>query len=208
MGDAVGSRGVTAPARRSPASRDVRTALLDAAEQEIREQGAAGASLRAIARRAEVSHQAPAHFFASRQGLFTALAARTWDRMYAGLVELAAQHAGQPPLDRLVDLGLAYIDFGLANPELFTLVASPDQIDHDDAALIAARSQAWGVLSDCVRDAQEAGWRAGQATESVALGCWALVHGSAALWREGWLRMFVDDAAVRDALRETLRGSL
>ncbi len=199
---------MTAPAPSSPASRDVRAALLDAAEQEIREQGAAGASLRAIARRAEVSHQAPAHFFASRQGLFTALAARTWDRMYAGLVELAAQHAGQPPLERLVDLGMAYVDFGMANPQLFTLVASPDQIDHDDAALIAARSRAWGVLSDCVRDAQATGWRADQSTDEVALGCWALVHGSAALWREGWLHMMVDDHAVRGVLRQVLAGAL
>src|SRR5262245_1421759 len=133
---------MTVPPRTPPAERDVRSALLDAAELEIRERGTAAASLRAIARRADVSHQAPGHFFANRQGLFTALATRTWDRMYASLAGLAAGHAGEPALDRLVELGLGYIDFGRANPGLFTLVASADQIDHADAGLVAARERA------------------------------------------------------------------
>lgn len=199
---------MTVPSRTSAGGRDARAALLDAAEQEIRERGAAAASLRGIARRADVSHQAPGHFFVNRQGLFTALATRTWDRMSTDMAELAQAHAGQPPLDRLVELGLAYIDFGRANPELFTLVASPDQIDHADVALIEARSRAWGLLSDVVRDAQGEGWRADQPTETVALGCWALVHGSTALWREGWLAMQLPDDGVREALRGVLVGSL
>lgn len=194
--------------RSAPGERDVRAALLDAAEAEIRERGAAAASLRAIARRAEVSHQAPGHFFENRRGLFTALATRAWDGMYVGLAEQATAHAGAPPLERLVDLGLAYIDFGRANPELFTLVASADQIHHADEALVAARTRAWGILSDCVEDAQRGGWRADQPTETVALGCWALVHGSTALWREGWLTMIVPEGEVRDVLRGVLLGSL
>lgn len=197
---------MTVASRVAAGERDVRSALLDAAEQEIRERGAAAASLRAIARRAEVSHQAPGHFFANRQGLFTALATRVWDRMHAGMEELARAQEGRPPLERLIDLGLAYIDVGMANPELFTLVSSPDQIDHADAALVAARANAWEILSDVVRDAQQEGWRADLPTETVALGCWALVHGSAALWREGWLAMKLPDDEVRDELRRVLQS--
>lgn len=195
---------MTVASRAASGERDVRSALLDAAEEEIRERGAAAASLRAIARRADVSHQAPGHFFANRQGLFTALATRVWDRMYVGMAELARTQADRPPLERLIDLGLAYIDLGMANPELFTLVSSPDQIDHADEALVAARANAWGILSDAVHDAQQAGWRADLPTETVALGCWALVHGSAALWREGWLAMKLPDDAVREELRRVL----
>lgn len=195
---------MTVATRVAAGERDVRSALLDAAEQEIRERGAAAASLRAIARRAGVSHQAPGHFFTNRQGLFTALATRIWDRMHDGLSELARAHAGRPPLERLIDLGLAYIDVGMANPELFTLVSSPDQIDHADEALVTARSKAWEILSDVVREAQREGWRADLPTDTVALGCWALVHGSAALWREGWLAMKLADDEVRDELRRVL----
>ena len=53
---------------------DLRQRLLRAAEQEIATSGPAKASLRGIARRVGVSHQATAHHFDDRAGLFTALA--------------------------------------------------------------------------------------------------------------------------------------
>ena len=192
----------------TPAARDLRTALLDAAEVEISENGAAAASLRAVARRAGASHQAPAHFFENRRGLMTALAARSVDRMHARLVEVAEKHADAPALERLTELGMAYVEFAVANPGLFSLASSPEQIDPDDPDLSAARERAWSVLSDTVRDAQATGWRADLPTAGVALACWALVHGSTGLWREGWLSAQFPDAPVRDLVRQLLASAL
>lgn len=50
--------------------------LLDAVEAEIVERGTTEISLRAVARRLGVSHQAPGYVFTDRAGLLTALAGR------------------------------------------------------------------------------------------------------------------------------------
>src|SRR6266496_3683288 len=53
---------------------DLRQALLDAAVATLDEVGADGLSLREVARRAGVSHAAPAHHFTDKAGLLTAVA--------------------------------------------------------------------------------------------------------------------------------------
>lgn len=196
------------PSAHTPSDRDLRAALLDAAEIEIGENGAAAASLRAVARRAGLSHQAPGHFFTNREGLFTALAVRGVERLHARLLEVAAAYAEAPPLERLVALGMTYVEVAQAHPGLFTVTASPDQIDADDPALVDARDRAWSVLRDTVRDAQQTGWRTDQSTEGVALACWALVHGTAGLWREGWLDAHFPDAVLGDLVRGMLAAAL
>ncbi|NBO21074.1 MAG: TetR/AcrR family transcriptional regulator, partial [Rhodobacteraceae bacterium] len=60
---------------------DLATALIAAAHQELSEQGAAGFSLRRVARRAGVSHAAPAHHFGDAAGLLAALAAQGFRRL-------------------------------------------------------------------------------------------------------------------------------
>ena len=52
----------------------LRQALLDAAVAEVEAVGPAALSLREIARRAGVSHGAPAHHFGDKAGVFTAIA--------------------------------------------------------------------------------------------------------------------------------------
>lgn len=178
---------------------DVRTALLDAAAIEIGDNGAGEVSLRAVARRANVSHQAPAHFFANRRGMLTALAARSIDHLRTALEETVKQQKSKPALLRLAILGMTYVDFTMANRGLFTLASSPDQIDIDDPTLDSARRSAWVVLADTVAEAQLGGWRAEEDTETVALACWALVHGSAGLWRGGWM-----DSQSNETSREAI----
>src|SRR5688572_25193146 len=53
---------------------DLRAALISAAEEELVEKGVDGFTLRGCARRAGVSHAAPAHHFKDVRALFTALA--------------------------------------------------------------------------------------------------------------------------------------
>ena len=54
---------------------DLRDALLSAGEAELRDRGIEGFTLRSCAKRAGVSHGAPAHHFADANALLTALAA-------------------------------------------------------------------------------------------------------------------------------------
>ncbi|MEH3053249.1 MAG: TetR/AcrR family transcriptional regulator [Patulibacter minatonensis] len=182
----------------------LREALLDAAEIEVGASGAGGASLRAVARRARVSHQAPAYAFTNRRGMLTALATRYVERLGEHLTHAVANASDRPPLEQLVEVGMAYVEFSGANPGLFSLTASPDQIDIDDPALSAAREASWSILHDVVVEAQREGWRAHLPAEGVALTCWVLVHGSAALWREGWLAAQFPRAELRELVRGVL----
>ena len=182
---------------------DVRAALLDAAEVEVGERGGGKLSLRAVARRANVSHQAPAHFFVNRMGLLTALASRGTERLRCALIDTVAAAEGQDPLVRLADLGMTYVDFAVVNRGLFVLASSPAQIDIRDPELTRVRRAAWDVLADTVAEAQRDGWRTDQDTDIVAMLCWSMVHGSAGLWRDGWLEFQHGDEARR-AIRKML----
>jgi AcrR family transcriptional regulator len=59
----------------------LRDALLVAVAEVLRDDGVGGLSLRSVARRAGVSHAAPAHHFPSKAALLTAFATRGFERM-------------------------------------------------------------------------------------------------------------------------------
>lgn len=170
-------------------ARDLRTELLLAAEAEVIEHGAARVSLRAIARRVGVSHQAPGHFFGNRTGLFTALATHELARMRAQLEATAADAIDLPARDRLSRLGVSYIHFARDNHALFSLALRPDLLDAQNEKLVAERVGAWTALVTAVADSQDDGWRAGEPLENVALLCWTVVHGTAIAWVDGLLTL-------------------
>lgn len=61
----------------------LRDALLAAAESVLNESGLEGFTLRECARRAGVSHGAPAHHFGDARGLLSAFAAQSFDQLEA-----------------------------------------------------------------------------------------------------------------------------
>jgi AcrR family transcriptional regulator len=141
--------------RRIPSATDsyhhgaLREALVDAAEGLIREQGLEAFTLRECARRAGVSHAAPAHHFGDARGLLTACAAAGLERLadtIDGYVSLAP--AGDATA-RLRAGGQAYIDFALANRALFQLMFRRDRLDPTDAALRSAGKR----MGDGLREA-------------------------------------------------------
>lgn len=165
--------------------RDTQAALLAAARSEILSRGnAAALSLRAVARRAGLSHQAPGHFFGSRTGLLTALATQELSRLQNHL-QAAADRPAPTARARLSAVGIAYIEFACQHAALFGLVRGEALINIQDESFAAARTKTWQVLVNIVADAQSEGWRPRQPTDDVALICWTLVHGTATAWADG-----------------------
>jgi AcrR family transcriptional regulator len=97
---------------------DLRTALIRSAAALVNDRGLAGVSLREVARRAGVSHAAPYHHFSSKESLLAALAAEGFADLDAALAR-AESRAGADPRARLEALGVAYVRFALAKPEMF-----------------------------------------------------------------------------------------
>ena len=69
---------------------NLRAALVEAAEAELIERGVAGFSLRGCAKRAGVSHAAPAHAFGNVEGLLAALRAEAEAVLAEGIARRAA----------------------------------------------------------------------------------------------------------------------
>lgn len=168
----------------APAARpQVREALLAAARAELVEHGRAAISLRAVARRAGLSHASPKYHFGDRSGLLTAIATEGFQGLARHLSEVHESDAQQ----QLAALGRAYIDFGLSHPALFELMFAPSELHATDPELVAAQQQAIGFLTTAVS------WLAGidatpSGTPQLALASWALVHGLVVLARDGALQ--------------------
>ena len=184
-----------------PAARDVANALLREARHELAEHGVGGVSLRAVARRAGVSHAAPKHHFGDRAGLLTAVAVDGFERLTGAL--LRADSGDTDAIDRIAVLGSAYLDFGIANPAVFELMFNPNEVHRDAPALVAARSESFGVLASAVDSAVD---RADQVpgdrpADEVSLISWALVHGLVVLIHGGALQTITGTDAPANVAR-------
>jgi AcrR family transcriptional regulator len=150
---------------------DLPAVILTEAARLVAERGAAGISLRELAREAGVSHAAPAHHFTDRRGLFTALAAQG----FAMLAE--ALRAARP---RFIDAALAYVRFAIDHPGHYAVMFDKSLLDPADPALMAAESAAAAELAHGVDSLPDA--KAHADPESARLAAWALVHGFSTLW--------------------------
>jgi AcrR family transcriptional regulator len=163
-------------------------ALLDAAEDELNEFGIEGFSLRGVAKRAEVSHAAPAHHFGDANGLLTALAARGFERFLQRQRDFR-QRAAPDPRAHLEASGVGYVAFALENPAIFRLMFSSDRPDFDDPGLQSVAESAFEELVEHVRCVtQDPGSPKKDGTMMIDVAAaWAVAHGLADLLVAGRL---------------------
>ena len=192
---------------------DLPSVLLKAAEAELAEQGLERFSLRAVAKRAEVSHAAPAHHFKDLNGLLTALAARGYER----LVQFQ-QHrqltANADPRSQAVASGLGYIDFATSHPALFRLMFASERPDRAETHFATASLAAFDKLVAETRAIAGNDPYADPDAMSQLVASWSLVHGLAELIVAGRAErllglssLSVDqrDAVLSDILRRVTR---
>jgi AcrR family transcriptional regulator len=185
---------------------DLARALLQAAGELIEEEGLESFTLRACARRAGVSHAAPAHHFRDRAGLLSAYAASVFrDMTVQGHERMAA--AGQNPYGRLKAVGLSYVEFAVKRPGAFRLVFRCEALDKNNPALREAGDACFAMLSDVVGGLMPPG-REDQ-TPLYSMLAWSVVHGFAHLWLEGnFAQTFGLRGAALDEQADILAGRL
>jgi AcrR family transcriptional regulator len=166
---------------------DLRVALLRSVGEIIAERGLAEVSLREVARRAQVSHGAPAHHFRNKAGLVTAFAAQGFEQLAQAIEDLPAHRdAGSGP-EELAGTGKGYVRFALAHPAQFSIMFDQAELDGDDPAFLQASNRAYGLLTRAIeRCVREGRLRANQAGPATAAS-WSMVHGFATLWIGGRL---------------------
>lgn len=170
--------------------------LLENALAAIAEDGLRSLSLRKVARRTGVSHNAPYMHFADKEALLSAIAEEGFGLLGTAL-EHAAATAESGSVAHLRALGLAYVAFARTHPERFEVMFAGD-----------ARALVTGGLGLATFDRLVRAVASGQAsgalrpgpTRELALTFWATVHGFARLEAAGRLGPALLGAPPGDAL--------
>nr|WP_314258566.1 TetR/AcrR family transcriptional regulator [uncultured Devosia sp.] len=173
----------------------LRQQILITARALLNDQGAAALSMREVARRAEVTHQAPYHHFGDRETILAELVTLGFDELaerLAGSTDMATRDGAETAAEAA---GAAYIGFALANPGLFRLMFNPDLWDAARfPAAVAASVKARSELDRLVHLVH--GTDAEAELQDIY---WAHVHGLAALLLDGPLGQDHPTDAARQA---------
>ena len=173
---------------------DLPRALLATAIDVIEEVGPGALSLREVARRAGVSHAAPAHHFGDKAGLLTAVATEGYRLVRQALID-AAEKTGD-----FREVGVAYVTFARTHRAHFDVMYRPELYHADDPVLTEAREAASATLYGPATELT--GEAASGALAGVA--AWSLMHGFATLWLNGNLDHIVQ-GDPEDAARAVTR---
>jgi len=156
----------------------LKQALIDAAIALIAEVGTHGFTLREVARRAGVSHNAPYRHYRDRDELLAVVAMQGFERS-AAMQRSAGRGSGT--LERLRFCGRGYVDFALRWPQHFSVMFDLPSSREKYPEYAAAGQEAFDTLLACIVACQEAKALPTQDPELLALTAWSLVHGIAKL---------------------------
>ncbi|HZG46074.1 MAG TPA: TetR/AcrR family transcriptional regulator [Allosphingosinicella sp.] len=181
---------------------DLRQALLDNACDILETEGAEGLSLRSVAARSGVSHNAPYRHFRDRSALLSAVA----ERGFQDLTEKMASAAGaEDPLARIAE---AYLTFARARPQMYRLMFASEAVraaPGPDPQLRATSKRTFDAVRTAVNESLSK--QSGNA-DGVAAMVWAPLHGLALLLIENrilpWMRDDVTDEQFTIALGASL----
>lgn len=149
---------------------DLRQACLDEARRILAESGPEKLSLRTVARRIGVSHQAPYKHFANKDAVIAALAQEAYADFAASLQ--ASGTTGDPAED-LARMGVAYVRYGLAHPAEYRLMFGTPLPGAAQAPELVAQARAsFDLLRQALRARQEH-----HNVDHDALFIWSALHG-------------------------------
>ena len=147
---------------------DLRNGLLEAARAILEEESLAALTLRAVARKAGVSHAAPYRHFPNHEALLVELSVEGFDELRMAIAEAAKGQGVES--EKIANIGAAYMRFVAQRPALARLMFGGQLPNRD-------QFPALGLKADSI------GEEIGNALHDSALGLavWASVHGLAML---------------------------
>ncbi len=162
------------PARRRYHHGNLKQLLLDSAVALIGETGPRAFTLRELARRARVSHNAPYRHFKDKEDLLSAVAAQGFDLLNSAMTQEMAK--GSNGLERLQLAGRGYVQFALNYPRhilvMFETPASDARPEYESSG-----RRAFQTLLDAIVAAQAEGGLPAGDPHPYAIVAWAAVHG-------------------------------
>lgn len=174
---------------------ELKSALIAAASDIIREQGIEGFSLREAARRAGVSPGAPAHHFGTTKGLLTEVA-------LTGYAELGAylsrpRPTGNPASD-IAAICEAYIQFALDHPGMFRLMFRNDLVDRTDPRYESSTKAAFQPFSAAADSYRQTEGMDQMEERAAIFALWSAIHGMAHLVLEEKINGLFEVSSARE----------
>jgi AcrR family transcriptional regulator len=173
---------------------DLRAALLDGAQQMLRERGAEALSLRELAREIGVSHAAPSRHFKDKRALLDAVAVAGFERL--GEVLEQALAAGGDFTAKLHAAARTYVNFAVSDAALLDVMYASKHAPDVSDELRAASQRLFGPLLALITEGQQAGQVRDGDLERTGLVIFTGLHGFASMRASGML----PDEGADDAL--------
>lgn len=192
---------------------DLHRALLGAVGEIVAEKGFQDLSLREAARRAGVSHSAPAHHFGDKEGLVDAFAIEGFQLLGARFDTAAASLDGDDGVDLLEGVGRAYLSFAVEDPAHYEVMFNHGKTHeaYVESDLKTAGDACFDRLAQAVVLLVHEGRVAEADARYVATLLWGACHGIAMLWIDDKLPHFYEDhafAEMLDGVMGVIRGLL
>jgi len=169
---------------------DLRRSLIDAGCAMLREEQNWNFSLREVARKAGVSHNAPYNHFTDKNDLLAAVAATGFEELRERMLSSIAKI--KDPKAALIKSASAYVDFGLENPARYRLMfaSALTTSAQPGSTLETAATASRGVLGELIYRGAKAGVfaaspRSEESLQIAILAAFSLVHGLTMLVIDG-----------------------
>jgi AcrR family transcriptional regulator len=201
----------TTPDRRERRYRETRREILRAARRVVARRGARDCSVRDIAEL--VGFSAPAlyrYFPGGKDEILVALARENLAFLGRHLRRVPAD---LPPEERIIELGLVYLEFAREHGEnlgiLFESLAAVEAEELDAAAGALARDEIFAIVDKAFRDAVDAGVLVAREPSDVVVmwhGAWSLLHGMSVVEKLHPHHEEMYRTRARDVLRAFING--
>lgn len=175
---------MTIQERRERERTEIRETILDAARELFAVYGYDGVSMRKIAEKIDYSPTTIYLYFADKEALIRELCYEDFGKLAAAMKDLIAI---PDPVERLVQIGRAYVEFGVKYPNHYRLMfMTPEPVtagEPPDGIKGNPETDTYELVRVSVAEAAKDGRLSGLASDVdlVAQTLWAAVHGVVAL---------------------------
>lgn len=160
---------------------DLRQTILEEALIWIDQENIVSLSLRGIARRVGVSHNAPYRHFPDKESLLVAIAETGFKQLHQTLQQESINNLDNVQ-KRLENIGIAYVKYAIDHQAYYRVMISDYPRNYNQYPELAqASNNAFNVLLDVIEAGQAAKVFNAQDAQQLARVCWSLVHGIAML---------------------------
>jgi AcrR family transcriptional regulator len=173
---------------------ELKEACIQAAREVIAEQGVEGLSLRDVARRLDISHQAPYRHFPSRDHLL----AEIMRRCFEDFADFLDQKANAHSQDALCGMGEAYLSYAAQKPLEYRLMFGtpwPEPAAHPE--LVKHAVHAFDVLRQNLLAKHGGKKSAKKQAELEAMFIWSALHGLATIEQSNVMQHLVLSKGVQ-----------